>query len=122
MDNKTSVICGKQRIIDDIQMTNNMMRMIFHSIYGIIDISIVIEKKINGTWINDGDCHPKNESSGCGNNTGRQKQYRNCTDGTFDKCKPKDQRNEIDCDIPCTTTKLSNVILSLRHIYSKCIK
>ena len=69
----------------------------------------MVEKIINETWNNDGDCNLKNNSDVCGR--GWQNQYRNCTNGTIDICKPEDQKRKIDCDIPCTTTKLSNVHL-----------
>ena len=72
----------------------------------------MVEKIINETWINDGDCYLKPDSDICGDDKGWQKQFRNCTDGTIDICKPKDQERRINCSIPCTTTKLSNVHLS----------
>ena len=76
------------------------------------------EKIINETWINDGDCYLKPGSDSCGENKGWQKQIRNCTNGTIDICKPEDQEKTIECYIPCTTTKSSNVQVPLRYIYS----
>ena len=56
--------------------------------------------KTVGTWKNDGGCNPSNAENSCGPSSGTQKQVRNCTDGSNDKCQSDDRERAIVCDLP----------------------
>ena len=56
--------------------------------------------KITGTWSNEGECIASDAENPCGPSSGTQKQVRNCTDGSNDKCQSDDRERAIVCDLP----------------------
>lgn len=75
----------------------------------------MVDKNCSEPWNDIGDC--SNESGLCGKDSGVQKQYRNCTNGTLELCTQEDMFQEISCDIPCTTTETSNVYVVKLLLY-----
>ena len=54
-----------------------------------------IVEKVLGAWANDGTCVATGDNPSCG--PGTQRQTRECTDGTTDKCVDSDVEQSIPC-------------------------
>ena len=56
-----------------------------------------IDKKL-GKWMNNGSCQALDVNRSCG--PGTQQQFRQCINGTHEKCVISDMKRQIDCQLP----------------------